>query len=360
MAVQRARRVWLPSPKTIEIQEIDLEPMGERSVLVKSVLSGISHGTEMALYNATAPTLTKTFDRKKRLFPDVEPKKEFAGRTLGYENVGQVVQVGPQVTALQKGDLIWCFAPHMDYYIFEEGKPMTSWPPPLGYYSVKLPSNVTPEQGIFTALAGVALAAVQDAAVKVGDYVVVFGAGAIGLLCTQLALLNGARCVFVSEPQENRRNMAVALGAIGLDPTRCDVAMAVRDMAGGRAADVSIEASGNQKAIHQAIRCTGMGGNVVTLGFYQGGAPDLRLGEEWHHNRVTMRSSMTAWLCPSRYYPQWDPLRGYETVVDLMARGQLKVENLITQRVPFERAAEAYRLVDEHPRDVLKVALSYS
>jgi len=274
--------------------------------------------------------------------------------------VGEVIEVGPEVTTWRKGDLMWCFAPHMEHYIFEEGKPAVGWPPPLGYYSVRLPPGVTPEQGIFTALSGVALNAVHDARVKVGDYVAVFGAGAIGLLVTQIALLNGARQVFVSEPLEHRRRMAEALGAVALDPGQSDVALAVRDATKDRGADVCIEASGNQKALHQAIRCTGMGGNVVTLGFYQGGAPDLRLGEEWHHNRVTMVSSMSAWLCPSRSYPQWDPLRSYETVVDLLARGKLTVGPMLTHKVPFERAADAYALIEQHPRDVLKVALTYS
>ena len=359
MGVTKARRVFLVAPRKIEVRDQDLEPMDRKSVLVRSILSGISHGTEMAVYRGTAPTITKSFDREKRLFPDVEEAKEIAVRGMGYENVGEVIEVGPDVTTFKVGDLLWCWAPHMSHYVFEEGKPAVGWPPPLGHYSAKLPKGGTPEQGIFTALANVALTAVHDAAVKVGDYVAVTGGGTIGLLCAQIALLNGARKVYVSEPLESRRQTAQELGAIPLDPAQIDVGLFLRQETNNRGADVAIEASGNQKALHQAIRCTGMGGRVVTLSFYQGGAPDVRLGEEWHHNRTTMISSMSAWHCPSRYYPQWEILRSFETVLDLMARGKLKVEQMISHKIPLERAAEAYELVDKHTQDVLKVAISY-
>jgi 2-desacetyl-2-hydroxyethyl bacteriochlorophyllide A dehydrogenase len=363
MSVRNANRVFLSAPEEVEIQKTELEPMGKRSVLVKSMLSGISHGTEMALYRGTAPQLARSFDRDKRIFPPLEegegqPGK--LGRGLGYENVGEVVEIGPEVTSFRLGDLIWCWAPHVSFYVFEEGEKFVGWPPPRGYYSFKLPSGVTAEEGIFTALSEIALTAVHDSSVKVGDYVAIFGAGVIGLLCTQLALLNGARQVFVSEPIESRRKVAEAWGAIAMDPRKLDVSMSIREQTKNRGVDVSIETSGNQKAIHEAIRCTGLGGRVVTLGFYQGGAPDLRLGDEWHHNRISMRSSMSAWLCPSRYYPQWEIMRSFETVLDLIARRKLAVADMITHRIPLEQAAEAYHLIDKHPEEVLKVALVYS
>ena len=230
----------------------------------------------------------------------------------------------------------------------------------MGQYCFKLPPGVSPDEGVFTALTEVALTAIHDASVKVGDYVAVFGGGVIGLLCAQLAELSGARNVFVSEPIQARRKRAEAFGAIPLDPTQADVSLSVREQTQGRGADVSIEASGNQKALHEAIRCTGLAGRVVTLGFYQGGAPDVRFGEEWHLNRVSMRSSNSTWLCPSRHYPQWDITRSFETVLDLMVQKKLAVADMITHRIPFEQAPQAYELINERQQEVLKVVLTYS
>lgn len=362
MSTRSARRVFLTTPKNIEIQEVELDPMGRKGVLVKTICSGISHGTELALYRGTAPQLSRAFDKEMRLFPAVKDRTvpEVLNRGLGYENVGEVIEVGPDVQNFRPGDLMWCWAPHISYYVFEEGKETLGWPPPIGNYSAKLPAGVSPEEGVFTALSEVALTGIHDASIKVGDYVAILGAGVIGQLVAQLALLNGARKVFVSEPLESRRSMAQAYGAIVLDPNVTDVSVAIRQETQNRGADVTIETSGNQRAIHEAIRCTGIGGQIVTLGFYQGGAPDVYFGEEWHHNRVTMKSSMSAWLCPSRYDPQWEIKRSFETVLDLMANKKIKVADMITHKIPFEEAAEAYKLLDHHPEQIVKIALVYS
>jgi len=103
----------------------------------------------------------------------------------------------------------------------------------------------------------------------------------------------------------------------------------------------------------------GVAGTVVAAGFYTGGAGDeLRLGEEWHHNRLTLVSSMSGWGAPHRD-PGWDRPRLRATVLDLLASGRLDVDGLVTHRIPFARAAEAYDLIDRSPASTLRVLLEY-
>lgn len=360
MNIKHAKAVFQVAPKKVELREYEMDPMGSHSVLVKSIMSGISHGTEIATYRATTPGHSKKWDPEKRLFVPLEKSRGGSDWPQGYENVGQVLEVGPQVQSFKSGDLIWCWAPHANFYVFEENQDYMIWPPATGVFAFRLPDNVSPEMGVFTAMGQVALAAIHDAMVKVGDHVVIFGAGVIGLLCAQLAFLNGAIKVFVSDPILRRRKMAESFGAIALDPTVDDVSLVIRDHLKGQDVDVAIESSGNQNAIHEAIRSAGFCGRVVTLGFYQGGAPDLRLGEEWHHNRTTMLSSMSVWSCPSRHYPQWNTKRSFETVLDLLTRGRLVVSDMISHKIPFTQAPEAYRLIDECSQDIIKVVLDYS
>ena len=97
----------------------------------------------------------------------------------------------------------------------------------------------------------------------------------------------------------------------------------------------------------------------MTVGFYQGGAPELRLGEEWHHNRLDMISSMGAWGAPHRAYPAWDRPRVLRTVVDLLAPGALRVDALPLRHFPFEHAVDAYGWLDDNPNEAVKVALTY-
>jgi threonine dehydrogenase-like Zn-dependent dehydrogenase len=107
------------------------------------------------------------------------------------------------------------------------------------------------------------------------------------------------------------------------------------------------------------VAAPALGGTVVTLGFYQGGAPELRLGEEWHHNRLDMVSSMGAWGAPHRSYPAWDRPRVMRTVVELLAAGRLRTEGLPVRHFPFEHAVDAYGWLDANPNEAVKVAFTY-
>jgi threonine dehydrogenase-like Zn-dependent dehydrogenase len=145
-----------------------------------------------------------------------------------------------------------------------------------------------------------------------------------------------------------------------IDPlTAPDGAGAAIKRSAGRGADVAVETSGATAGLHDAVAAAGLGGTVVTVGFYQGGAPELRLGEEWHHNRLDMLSSMGAWGAPHRAYPAWDRPRVMRTVVDLLAEGAARVDGLPVRHFPFEQAVDAYGWLDANPNEAVKVALTY-
>ncbi len=176
----------------------------------------------------------------------------------------------------------------------------------------------------------------------------------------QLARLDGAAWIDAIDPIAARRDLAQRFGVDqALDPESDDAGLAIKSASKHRGADVAIECSGHDAALHEAIRSVRKAGRVVAAGFYQGGAQSLRLGEEWHHNRITMVSSMAVWDCPHRHYPLWDRPRVEEVVIGLLASGRLRTDGLITHRLPFTRAAEAYALIDQRPSDVIKVAFTY-
>jgi threonine dehydrogenase-like Zn-dependent dehydrogenase len=194
----------------------------------------------------------------------------------------------------------------------------------------------------------------------VGDRVAIFGLGAIGLLAVQLARMEGAGWIDAIDLYPTRRELAARFGADRvLDPAACDVGYEIKTASPHRGADVAIELSGHYAALHEAIRSVRMAGTVVAGGFYQGGATALRLGEEWHLNRITMISTMAWWECPHRDHPLWNRPRINQVVTDLLAAGKLSTDGLISHRFPFDRAAEAYELVDRRPEDVVKVVLEY-
>ncbi|MFU8839756.1 MAG: zinc-dependent alcohol dehydrogenase [Nitriliruptoraceae bacterium] len=237
-------------------------------------------------------------------------------------------------------------------------------PGALGYPAQRLPDGLPAEVGLFAALTGVALVTTHDAGIKLGDRVVGSGLGAIGLLTVQLARPDGATTVIAVDPIEERRVLARQLGADDvIDPMTERVAVGVKQRLDGRGvacgAGTVVETSGVDGALHEAIAAVRVGGTVVSAGSVQGGAPALRLGEEWHHNRPQLVSSMGVWDCAHRDHPRWDRDRIAGTALELLASGALQVERLLGPSFAFDAASEAYSLIDTDRAPPVKVVLRY-
>jgi threonine dehydrogenase-like Zn-dependent dehydrogenase len=276
---------------------------------------------------------------------------------LGYELVGEVIEVADGVDDLAPGDVVHAGAPHGEEAILDVATARSA-----SYPLVVLPPGLSRERALFASVGAVALQAVHDGRPHLGDHVAIVGLGAIGLLTLQMARLAGARRIVALDPEPARRELALALGADEtFDPlTAPDGAgVAVKRSAGGRGVDVAIETSGVTAGLHDAIAAAGLGGTVVAVGFYQGGAEALRLGEEWHHNRLTMVSSMGAWGAPHRGYPAWDRMRVMKTVLGLLASGVVRTDELPVRRFSFDDAPTAYEWLDGHGAEAVKVVLDY-
>jgi hypothetical protein len=93
---------------------------------------------------------------------------------------------------------------------------------------------------------------------------------------------------------------------------------------------------------------------------YYGAAGQVDFSREWHHNRVTLRSSMPVWGCTHRSHPLWDLARLEQTAMALLAGEALRVKPLVGARVLFEQATDAYALIDRPGSDCIKAVLTYS
>jgi 2-desacetyl-2-hydroxyethyl bacteriochlorophyllide A dehydrogenase len=339
-------------PRRVELAEYEEPPLRAGELRAEAIVSGISHGTELATYRGSAPFHGRRFDLDRRLFVDDPAYSPYPAR-VGYEWVGVVTEVGAGVDGFGVGDLVTVPRPHRHTQTVSAGEQGR-------FAAARIPSELDPEAATLLQPARIALAAVHDAAIKPGDEVVVFGLGVFGQLAVQLARLASARRIDAVDPIEPRRRLAEALGADRtLDPATTDVGLELRSSGTGQGADVAIEFSGSYVALQQALRSVRMAGRVVAAGFYQGSAEGLRLGEEWHHNRLTLISSMSAWDCPHRDYPAWNLDRLKETAAELLASGRLETASLPTHRFPFEQAADAYALIDRRPEEALRVVLTY-
>ena len=341
------RRLLITGPGTVELIGQRLPPLGEHDVYARTVVSGISHGTEIAWLRGSAAALRRTWDPGRRLYID-GPGRDYPGAP-GYESIGRVIQAGPAVTAVRAGDLIAVDGPHADGHLLGETTAAAGL----------LPAGIDPDQAVFLILTRVALGGVHDAALALGETVVILGLGTVGLLAAQLARHAGATVIGVDRfPLRTQAAEALGVSAI-VAAGGTDVAARVREITGPAGADAAIEASGSYAGLHEAIRCLRPAGRVATVASYHGDQPGLRLGEEYHRNRITLISSMTINGCAQRGHPLWTLDRLNVTSGQLLAAGIIRTEGLITHRVPFERAAEAYALITDTPQDTIKVVLTY-
>jgi threonine dehydrogenase-like Zn-dependent dehydrogenase len=344
------------APGRVEVVEQPEVDLASGEVRVKTLYSGISAGTELTAYRGTNPYLTRTWDPKLRLFADdhdAQPAYPLDG--WGYSEVGEVMEVAdaPISAALVRrpvavGDIVWGIWGHRSEAVL----------PRTVLDGHQLPPGVDPLAGAFVRVGAIALNGVLAADLGVGTTVVVFGQGVIGLLATRYASLNGATVIAV-DGIEARRDHAWAMGAAYALPPDESLALRVRELTGGSGADVAIELSGNYRALSSALKTVGADGTVVASGFYQGSADAVRLGEEFHHNRVQLLASQIGSV-PNRLRARWDVPRLQQTVIQSIADRRLDPLPLVSHRFRIDDAADAYEMLDKDPSSALQIVLDFA
>ncbi|MCY1136440.1 zinc-binding alcohol dehydrogenase [Actinoplanes sp. Pm04-4] len=344
--------------------DIVAEPVTDGPFRVRTLYSGISAGTELSFVKGTNPALNEAFDPVLGLFGG-PPSSPYPVRRLGYMEVGQVVE--SRTPAVTEGAVVAMTYGHR-----------TGWTgDPLRDRVVPLPSGLDPLLGIYVAHMGPicangllhAAADLHGTAVRglgdgvAGRRVVVTGAGVVGLLTALFARRHGAASVVVVDPTPERRAVATSLELQTLDPAAGDPAAilktAWRHTADDRGADVVFQCRGQAASLHLALRLLRPQGTVIDLAFYQGGADELRLGAEFHHNGLAVRCAQIGRV-PRGLAPVWDRERlSAETIELLVDHGPAIREHLITAVVPFEEGPQLLRDLVARKRQELQAVLKF-
>lgn len=343
--------VVFTQPRTVGFESFEDVPLGPQEVRLRTLYSGISAGTELTAYRGSNPYLHKRWDASRKLFvPAEQSALSYPVSGWGYEEVGEVIELGSEVRAISIGDIVYGTWGHRTHHVVEEE---------YARQRIK-PVELDPILAIYSHLGPIALNGILDSDIHVGETVAVFGLGVVGQVIAQLAKLSGAH-VFGVDLIEKRLELARELGAIerGFNPRDGSPAEQIKDLTNGRGADVTIEVSGSAKALHEAIRAAAYSARVVVLGFLQGDAQGLFLGEEFHHNRVNLVCSQISNVNPALSY-RWDRIRLIHTIMELQAQGSLNLRPVITHVIPFREAAQAFQVLDETPDQVLQVVLDFS
>lgn len=316
-----------------DTEDLALKP-GE--VRLEMLYSGISAGTQLTLYRGNNPYLTKSFNADLRVFEPADQTKSpypIPG-AWAYEEVGRICELGPGVTQVSEGMVVYGTWGHRTHQVVSEEYCL----------SHLLPEELDPVLGIYSQMGAIAMNAILDADIHVGETVAVLGQGVPGQIVSQLARLNGADVIAVDR-NDYRLNMAKRLGAFKtINSDSCDAGLEIKRMTKG-GADKVIEISGSPKALHSAIRSCSYNGKVVCSGFMTLEASGLILGEEFHHNRIQLICSQIENTGP-HVRDVWNRIRMEKTIYRLCRENRLDLLSLITHRFAYREAEKAYTMLD--------------
>jgi threonine dehydrogenase-like Zn-dependent dehydrogenase len=266
--MRTARAFWVREPGHGEIRPVGLREPGPADVVVRTVRSGVSRGTESLVFRGSVPPEHRTTMRAPFQEGDFPGPVKY-----GYLNVG-VVEQGPAALC---GRTVFCLFPHQTAYVA-----------PAGAVAV-VPDEVPAARAVLAGTVETAVNALWDAGPLVGDDVAVVGAGMVG--CCVARLLRGFPGVRVTlvDVDEGRGGVAAALDVEFARPD---------DAAGGR--DLVVHTSATSSGLQCSLDLLAPEGTVIDLSWYGDEEVRLSLGGAFHTGRLRIRSSQVGTVSPAR------------------------------------------------------------
>jgi threonine dehydrogenase-like Zn-dependent dehydrogenase len=263
-----AQAFWVGAPGEGEIRSVALPEPGPDEVLVRTLFSAISHGTESLVFRGGVPA--SQYATMRAPFQD----GDFPGPVkYGYLNVG-VVEVGPPALL---GRTVFCLYPHQSAYVV----PARS--------VVVVPDGVPPARAVLAGTVETAINALWDAPPLIGDRITVVGGGMVGCCVTRLLTrIPGAQVTLV-DIDPARAQIAAHLGAEFALPAQA---------AGDR--DRVFHTSASGAGLQLSLDLLGPEGEVIELSWYGDAEVALALGGAFHSRRLAIRASQVGRLAPAR------------------------------------------------------------
>lgn len=318
-------------PRTVEVERHEIPTPAADEVLVQSRWSLVSGGTELLIYRGEAPPELEADLAFDTLDGDLSFPLKY-----GYANVGEVTEVGVSVPPTWEGRTVFAFNPHESHFTVGTDE--------LFPVSGEVPAEIA----TFVPCAETAVNLVLDGAPRIGERVVVFGAGLVGLLTVATLAEFPLERLTVVEPLATRREQATRLGA--------DEAVAPAAVEDEDGADLIYELSGSPDALDDAIELVGYDGRVIVGSWYGRKRADLDLGGYFHRERISIASSQVSTIAPE-LRGRWNKDRRMD--VTWRRLRSVPVDDLITHRLPITEAGRAYELLDSDPENALGVLFTY-
>lgn len=280
-----ATAFWVTRPGHGELRAATAARSQHGEVLVETLYSGISRGTEALVFTGRVP------ESQRAAMRCPFQAGEFPGPVkYGYCSVGRVAEGPPDLA----GRMVFCLHPHQDRYVVP-----AAWATPL-------PEDLPPGRAVLAANMETALNGVWDAAVRPGDRVGIIGLGVVGLLAARLAAAIPGTEVLAVDIDPGKRTVAETLGL------RFATAVPA-----GADFDVVLHASGHPDGLVAALGAAGFEATVVELSWYGATPAVLPLGEAFHSRRLTIRSSQVGAVATAQR-GRWSHARRMAKALELL------------------------------------------
>lgn len=332
-----ATTLYLTGDRHVRLESESVPEPAPDEVLVETQVTAVSAGTELLLYRGEAPERIDAEGEIETLTGDISYPTE-----SGYAAVGDVVDVGRSVAESWMGRTVFAFSPHRSHFTA----------PPDRLYPV--PSDIRPETAALLPIAETATNLAMDGRPMVGERVTVFGAGMVGLVTTQVLSTMPLTTLTVAEPVLKRRELANRIGADETIHPERSSELGTRGDPPGQ--DLVYELSGHPGTLNRAIDAVGYDGRVIVGSWYGEKTADVDFGGFFHRNNVSIDASQVSRIAPA-FRGRWTKSRRISVAWDRLR--DIDASRLITHRLPFTDAAEAFRILDDGPDDVLQVLLTF-
>ncbi len=337
-AMQKARTLFFTAPKQTEIRERTLPPLKDDEVLVESICSAISAGTEMLVYRGQFPHLADSHDA---VSSDLNYPLAY-----GYACVGKIKELGKAVNREWEDKLVFSFQAHTSHFIAKTESLFS------------IPNSLTSENACFLPNMETAVNLVQDGAPILSERVLVLGQGVVGLLTASLLSEFPLESLVVVDQFELRKN-ALQFESGKLKVESCsiqDIRSFDKSQDKHSTFDLVFELSGAPSALNDAIALTSFSGRIVVGSWYGQKRAEIDLGGTFHRSRIKLLSSQVSSISPE-LSGRWDKARRFEVTWEALKR--IRPAKWITHRFSLDEAAKAYQLLDENPQETIQVVFSY-
>ncbi len=312
----KSKTIVFSKPQTAEVIFKETEPVTGDKVMVKTEYTVISGGTERACIMG---------------MPNVIPRFPMS---LGYCGVGYVLEIGDKVTKVSVGDRV------------------------LIYHGIHTEYNVVPESDLtkvedetidsldaaFVIIASMGLGGVRKLELELGESAMVMGLGLLGMFSVQFLRLSGANPLIAVDLNEERRNLALKLGAdYALDPSDADFVNKVKAITKGKGVNATVEVTGVSAAMKQALECASWQGRISLLGCTRVSDCAVDYYSQVHRPGIKLIGAHNFVRPKVESYPHhWTHHDDCRAILDMIAAKRIDVRSIVSRIVKPDSAPEIY------------------